>query len=65
MKAQANKLNAQIDNLEAAFEANRTEMQELIDQNKRATARYDFLLTANHRINDEIHALLEQLWKLQ
>lgn len=64
MKTQATKLNAQIDNLEATFEANRREMQNLVEQNKHATARYTELLTANHAINNEIHALLEQLWKL-
>lgn len=57
-------IGAEIDRLEATFEENRQEMLRLADENKRMSGRYGELLEDNHRINDRIHTLLEQMWKL-
>ncbi len=57
-------LNSKIDGLEAEFEKNRQEMTALRASKQNGTRHYEELLEANHRINDEIHATLEQLWKL-
>lgn len=57
-------IDAEIDRLEATFEKNRREMLQLIDENKRMSGRYGELLEDNHRINDRIRTLLEQMWKL-
>nr|DAO74602.1 MAG TPA: cell division protein [Caudoviricetes sp.] len=63
-KRQKKSIDAEIDRLEAAFEKNRQEMLRLADENKRTSGRYGELLEDNHRINDRIRTLLEQLWKL-
>ena len=39
-------------------------MHQLTDENKRMSDRYGELLEDNHRINDSIRTLLEQMWKL-
>ncbi|WP_290532834.1 hypothetical protein [Alistipes sp.] len=39
-------------------------MLRLADDNKRTSGRYGELLEDNHRINERIHTLLEQMWKL-
>lgn len=57
-------INAEIDRLEATFEENRREMLRLADDNKRTSGRYGELLEDNHRINERIRTLLEQMWKL-
>lgn len=57
-------INAEIDHLEATFEENRREMLRLADDNKRTSGRYGELLEDNHRINERIRTLLEQMWKL-
>lgn len=56
-------IDAEIDRLEATFEENRREMLRLAEENKRMSGRYGELLEANHRINDRIRTLLEQLWR--
>ena len=63
-KTRKKALDTQIDRLEATFEANRREMLRLAEENARMCGRYEELLEANHRINDRIHTLLEQLWKI-
>ena len=63
--AKAKALNAEIDQLEATFDKNRKEMQELAKENKRISNRYDALLEENVRINDRIRDRLEKLWKLE
>ena len=63
-KKQKKAINAEIDHLEATFEENRREMLRLADDNKRTSGRYGELLEDNHRINERIHTLLEQMWKL-
>lgn len=63
MKAQIKKLNAQIDALEAEFRKNDARLQEL--KPNRLTTEYATLHRRQHAINDEIHDLLEQLWKIQ
>lgn len=63
-KKQKKAINAEIDRLETAFEENRREMLRLADNNKRTSGRYGELLEDNHRINDRIRTLLEQMWKL-
>lgn len=63
-KRQKKSINAEIDRLEATFEKNRREMLLLADENKRMSGRYGELLEDNHRINDRIRTLLEQMWKL-
>ena len=63
-KKQKKALNAEIDRLEATFEENRREMLRLADDNKRTSVRYGELLEDNHRINERIRTLLEQMWKL-
>lgn len=57
-------IDAEIDHLETTFEKNRREMLQLVDENKRMSGRYGELLEDNHRINDRIRTLLEQMWKL-
>lgn len=63
-KKQKKAINAEIDHLEAIFEENRREMLRLADNNKRTSGRYGELLENNHRINERIRTLLEQMWKL-
>lgn len=63
-KKQKKAINAEIDHLEAIFEENRREMLRLADDNKRTSGRYGELLEDNHRINERIRTLLEQMWKL-
>jgi len=63
-KKQKKAINAEIDHLEATFEENRREMLRLADDNKRTSGRYGELLEDNHRINERIRTLLEQMWKL-
>lgn len=63
-KKQKKAINAEIDHLEATFEKNRREMLRLADDNKRTSGRYGELLEDNHRINERIRTLLEQMWKL-
>lgn len=63
-KKQKKAINAEIDRLETAFEENRREMLRLADNNKRTSGRYEELLEDNHRINERIRTLLEQMWKL-
>lgn len=63
-KKQKKAINAEIDRLEATFEENRREMLRLADDNKRTSGRYGELLEDNHRINERIRTLLEQMWKL-
>ena len=63
-KKQKKTIDAEIDRLEATFEKNRREMHQLADENKRMSDRYGELLEDNHRINDSIRTLLEQMWKL-
>lgn len=63
-KKQKKAIDAEIDRLEATFEKNRREMLRLADENKRTSGRYGELLEDNHRINDRIRTLLEQMWKL-
>lgn len=63
-KKQKKAINAEIDHLEATFEENRREMLRLADDNKRTSVRYGELLEDNHRINERIRTLLEQMWKL-
>ena len=63
-KKQKKALDAEIDRLEATFEENRREMLRLADDNKRTSVRYGELLEDNHRINEQIRTLLEQMWKL-
>lgn len=63
-KKQKKTIDAEIDRLEATFEKNRREMHQLTDENKRMSDRYGELLEDNHRINDCIRTLLEQMWKL-
>lgn len=63
-KKQKKAINAEIDRLETAFEENRREMLRLADDNKRTSGRYGELLEDNHRINERIRTLLEQMWKL-
>lgn len=63
-KKQKKALDAEIDRLEATFEENRREMLRLADDNKRTSVRYGELLEDNHRINERIRTLLEQMWKL-
>lgn len=63
-KKQKKAINAEIDRLEATFEENRREMLRLADNNKRTSGRYGELLEDNHRINERIRTLLEQMWKL-
>ena len=63
-KKQKKAINAEIDRLEATFEENRREMLRLADDNKRTSGRYGELLNDNHRINERIRTLLEQIWKL-
>lgn len=58
-------LNRQIDRLEAEFERNREEMTSLRARMQSCTTRYDELLAANKRINDEIRATLAELWKCE
>ncbi|MDR3785550.1 hypothetical protein [Alistipes sp.] len=64
MKKQKKTIDAEIDRLEVTFEKNRREMLQLADENKRMSGRYGELLEDNHRINDRIRTLLEQMWKL-
>jgi len=63
-KKQKKAINAEIDRFEATFEENRREMLRLADDNKRTSGRYGELLKDNHRINERIRTLLEQMWKL-
>ena len=63
-KKQKKAINVEIDRLEATFEENRREMLRLADDNKRMSGRYGELLEDNHRINERIRTLLEQMWKL-
>lgn len=63
-KKQKKTIDAEIDRLEVTFEKNRREMLRLADENKRMSDRYGELLEDNHRINDSIRTLLEQMWKL-
>lgn len=63
-KKQNKAINAEIDHLEATFEENRREILRLADDNKRTSSRYGELLEDNHRINERIRTLLEQMWKL-
>lgn len=63
-KKQKKTIDAEIDRLEITFEKNRREMLRLADENKRMSGRYGELLEDNHRINDKIRTLLEQMWKL-
>lgn len=63
-KKQKKAINVEIDRLEATFEENRREMLRLADDNKRTSGRYGELLEDNHRINERIRTLLEQMWKL-
>lgn len=63
-KKQKKAINAEIDRHEVTFEENRREMLRLVDENKRMSGRYGELLEDNHRINDRIRTLLEQMWKL-
>ncbi|WP_417184747.1 hypothetical protein [Alistipes putredinis] len=56
-------LNRQIDRLEAEFEKNRAEMTSLRAKRQSCTSRYDELLAANRRIDDEIRATLKELWE--
>lgn len=63
MKAQIKKLNAQIDALEAEFRKNDARLQEL--KPNRTTTEFRTLQERQRAINDEIHDLLEQLWKAQ
>lgn len=63
-KKQKKTIDAEIDRLETTFEKNRREMLRLADENKRMSGRYGELLEDNHRINDRIRTLLEQMWKL-
>lgn len=58
-------LNRQIDRLEAEFERNREKMTSLRARMQSCTRRYDELLAANKRINDEIRAALAELWKCE
>ena len=64
VKKQKKTIDAEIDRLEVTFEKNRREMLQLADENKRMSGRYGELLEDNHRINDSIRTLLEQMWKL-
>ena len=64
VKKQKKTIDAEIDRLEVTFEKNRREMLQLADENKRMSGRYGELLEHNHRINDRIRTLLEQMWKL-
>mgnify|MGYP002284445077 FL=1 len=64
VKKQKKTIDAEIDRLEVTFEKNRREMLQLADENKRMSGRYGELLEDNHRINDRIRTLLEQMWKL-
>lgn len=64
VKKQKKTIDAEIDCLEVTFEKNRREMLQLVDENKRMSGRYGELLEDNHRINDRIRTLLEQIWKL-
>ena len=64
VKKQRKDINAEIDSLEATFEKNRKEMHWLVEENKRMSDYYGRLSEANHRINDQIRILLEQLWSL-
>ena len=64
VKKQKKTIDAEIDLLEVTFEKNRREMLQLADENKRMSGRYGELLEDNHRINDRIRTLLEQMWKL-
>lgn len=64
VKKQKKTIDAEIDCLEVTFEKNRREMLQLVDENKRMSGRYGELLEDNHRINDRICTLLEQIWKL-
>lgn len=63
-KKQKKAINAEIDRLEATFEKNRREILRLADDNKRTSGRCGELLEDNHRINERIRTLLEQMWKL-
>lgn len=65
MKHSKERLNRQIDRLEAEFERNREEMTSLRARMQSCTTRYDELLAANKRINDEIRATLAELWKCE
>ena len=65
MKHSKERLNRQIDRLEAEFERNRKEMTSLRARMQSCTRRYDELLAANKRINDEIRAALAELWKCE
>ena len=65
VKKQKKTIDAEIDRLEVTFEKNRREMLQLADENKRMSGRYGELLEDNHRINDRIRTLLEQMWKLE
>lgn len=64
VKKQKKTIDTEIDRLEVTFEKNRREMLQLADENKRMSGRYGELLEDNHRINDRIRTLLEQMWKL-
>ena len=64
VKKQKRTIDAEIDRLEVTFEKNRREMLQLADENKRMSGRYGELLGDNHRVNDRIRTLLEQMWKL-
>ena len=58
-------IHHKIDHLEAEFERNREEMNSLRARMQSCTRRYDELLAANKRINDEIRAALAELWKCE
>lgn len=58
-------LHHKIDRLETEFERNREEMTSLRARMQSCTRRYDELLAANKRINDEIRAALAELWKCE
>ncbi len=64
VKKQKKTIDTEIDRLEVTFEKNRREMLQLADENKRMSGRYGELLEDNHRVNDRIRTLLEQMWKL-
>lgn len=64
VKKQKKTIDTEIDRLEVTFEKNRREMLQLADENKRMSGRYGELLEDNHRVNDRIRTLLEQMRKL-
>lgn len=57
------KLNAQIDSLKAEFSRNGERLQSL--RSERCWAEYHELYDRQRTINEEIHRLLEQIWRLE